>query len=78
MIATIIDTKALLQTVGFAFGAGVGVALSFSLAILGATKLSEVGRDRPVEGWAWAMLAIAGLCVTIAAIVFGIVVMTAK
>ena len=41
MIATIVDTKALWETVVAAFVAGVGTTIIFSFAILGATKFAE-------------------------------------
>ena len=45
MIATIVDTKALWQTVVAAFVAGVGTTFVFSLAILGATRFAEANRE---------------------------------
>ena len=44
-LATIVDTKALLETVVAAFVAGVGVTFVFSLAILGAARFAEMSRD---------------------------------
>ena len=45
MLATLVDTGALLKTVAAAFVAGVGVTLIFSLAILGAARFAELSRD---------------------------------
>ena len=45
MLATVVDTEALLKTVAAAFVAGVGVTLIFSLAILGAARFAELSRD---------------------------------
>ena len=57
--------------------AGVGVAFSFSLGILGAAKLSDSSRVPGVIGTVgYTMLAVVGLAGTIAAIVFGLIVMT--
>ena len=45
MIATIVDTTALWQTVVAAFVAGVGTTFVFSLAILGAARFAEASRE---------------------------------
>ena len=45
MIATIVDTEALWETVVAAFVAGVGTTIVFSLAILGATRFAEANRE---------------------------------
>ena len=47
MLATIVDTEALLKTVVAAFVAGVGMTLIFSLAILGVARFAELSRDGP-------------------------------
>lgn len=76
-LATIIDTDALLQTGLAALIAGVGVALTFSLAILGVAQSTEMSREgRPAAVVAYAVLAVLGMAATLAAIVFGIIVMT--
>lgn len=78
-LATIVDTNALWQTVVGAAVAGIGTILVFSLAILGVARFSEATRDgRGVEATLFAVLAIAGLLLTGAAVVVGVVVMTAK
>ena len=77
LIATVVDTQALLQTCAAALVAGVGVALTFSLAILGAARFSEASREQQgVQAAAFAALALIGLVATAAAIAFGIIVMT--
>jgi len=79
MIATIVDTKALWETVAAAFVAGVGTTLVFSLAILGVARFAELSREgRLVESALFGALAVIGLLATGAAIVVGVVVMTAK
>ena len=79
MIATIVDTSALWQTVVAAFVAGVGTTLVFSLAILGVARFSEANREgRALESALFAGLAVIGLLVTAAAIVAGVIVMTSK
>jgi hypothetical protein len=74
--APIVDWSALGQVVLYSLGAGVGVAVCFSLAIVGATRWSEVRRGSAAAGYA--LLAVLGLAVTVAAVVIAIVVMTNK
>ncbi len=79
MLATVVDTEALLKTVAAAFVAGVGVTMIFSLAILGATRFAELSRDgRPVAAASSGALTIVALAAAAAAVTFGIVVMTSK
>jgi hypothetical protein len=79
MLATIVDTSALWQTIVAAFVAGVGTTLVFSLAILGVARLAEANRQgRSFQSAAFAGLAVLGLLATVAAIVFGVIVMTTK
>jgi hypothetical protein len=79
MLATIVDTSALWQTIVAAFVAGVGTTLVFSLAILGVARFAEANRQgRSVQSAVFAALALLGLLATAAAIVFGVIVMTTK
>lgn len=79
MIATIVDTKALGETILGALIAGVGTTFVFSLAIFGVARFSEANRDgRVVEAAAFGVLALLGLLATVAAAVVGVVVMTSK
>ena len=79
MIATILDTKALWETVAAAFVAGVGTTIVFSLAILGATRFAEANREgRALHATLFGVLTAFGLLATVAAIVFGVIVMTSK
>ena len=74
MIATIVDTDALLQVIWVSIVAGVGLTASYGLAILGATRAVEFGRDgRLAEATVFAVVGIVGFGVVIAAIVWGIV-----
>ena len=79
MIATIVHTDELLQTVAASVIAGIGVTFLFSLGIWGAGQFTELSRsERPVAATAAALVgAVALLCVA-AAVVTGIVVMTHK
>jgi hypothetical protein len=73
MIASIVDTDALLQVVWVSLIAGVGVPSCFALAILGSTRAVELGRNgRPVDAVLFAVVGVLGLCVVVASIVFGI------
>ncbi len=77
VIATVVDWAALGETVLASLIAGVGVAFLFSLGILGAAKLSDSSRVPGVIGTVgYTMLAVIGLAGTIAAVVFGLIVMT--
>ena len=77
LFATVVDTEALLETCLAALVAGVGVAFTFSLAILGSARFLESSRDgRRVQSVAFATLALLGLAATGAAIAGGIIVMT--
>ena len=79
MLATVIDTSALWQTIVAAFVAGVGTIFVFSLAILGAARFADASRDgRTFEAAAFATLGVLGLLATAAAIVAGVIVMTTK
>jgi cytochrome c biogenesis protein CcdA len=79
MIATVVETKELLQSVVASLIAGIGVTAVFSVVIFGVTRAGDMVREeRPLMATAAGALAVlAGLAVT-AAIVFGIVVMTQK
>ena len=73
MIASIVDTDALLQVIWVSLIAGIGVPSCFALAILGSTRAVELGRNgRPVEAVLFGIVGVVGLGVVIASIVFGI------
>lgn len=79
MLGALVETKEMLQTVGYSIVAGVGVTLIFSLAIWGATRFAELSRDeRPLAAGGAAALSLLSLIAIVAAVVFGIVVMTQK
>jgi hypothetical protein len=79
MIATIVHTDELLQTIAASVIAGIGVTFLFSLGIWGAGQFTELSRgERPVAATAAALVgAVALLCVA-GAVATGIVVMTHK
>ena len=79
MIASIVDTKELLETVVYAAIAGIGITLIFSLGIYGSTRFADFSRDgRRLEASLAAALAVVALLATIATLVVGIIVMTQK
>jgi hypothetical protein len=73
VIASIVDTDALLQVVWVSLLAGVGVPSCYALAILGASRTVEYGRDgHTAQAVLFAVVGVLGLAVVIASIVFGI------
>ena len=79
MTATIVEGKALLQTVGASLVAGVGVTFVFSITIWGVARFADLSRnERPVAAGAAAVAAGLALIATVAAVVIGIIVMTHK
>jgi hypothetical protein len=79
MIATIVETKELLQTVAASLIAGVGVTASFSLLLYAVTRFADMRRDeRPILATAAGGLAVLAFAVTATAIILGIVEMARK
>lgn len=79
MLATIVDTDALLQTIAAAFVAGVGAMIIVSLAILGSVRFADASRDgRTVEAILFGALALIGTLATVASAVLAVIVMTQK
>ncbi len=79
MLATIVEGKELLQTIGAATIAGVGVTFVFSIAIWGFGRAAELGtEERRLAAGSAALVGALALLFVVAAIVFGIVVMTHK
>ena len=79
MLATVVDTQALLSTSAAAFIAGVGVTLIFSLAILGASRFVDMTRDgRPAAAIAFGAVGVLALLAAGTAVTIGIIVMTQK
>jgi hypothetical protein len=79
MIATIVETGQLIETIVVSIVAGVGVTVTFAVAIWGAARFADLNRE---DRTATAALALAtsglALAVVAAVVVFGIVVMTSK
>ena len=78
-IASIVDWDALLQVVWASLLAGVGVTGAYGVALLGTTRALDLSRQgRPAEAVIFAIVGVVALAAVLAAIVFGIVVMTHK
>jgi Mn2+/Fe2+ NRAMP family transporter len=79
MLASIVDTGALLKLLWTGTLAGVGVTAVFAVGIVGATRALDLSRDqRPVEAAVMGLVGVLALAVVAAAIAAGIVVMTQK
>jgi hypothetical protein len=78
-LATIIEAKALLDTVLVSSIAAVGVIFAFSLAIWGVAQFGELSRnERPLAAAGAAAVGALALAAVAAALVGGIIVMTSK
>ena len=79
MIFAAINTHALVKMLYTSVVAGVGVAVVFSFAILGATRSSEMRRERRTgAAAAYTALAAAGLIVAAGMVVFGLTLVAHK
>jgi hypothetical protein len=78
-MATIVDVDVLLKVVGAAFAAGIGISAIFGLAIYGGTRFVDQRRAGNTAGAAaFAVFAAAGAAAFLAAVAYGIFVMTNK
>jgi hypothetical protein len=79
IVAKIIDTSAAWQAVWTAAVSGVGITIVFSLAVLGATRSTDMRRDdRPGQAAMYVALALVALAATIGAVVYAITLITTK
>jgi hypothetical protein len=79
IVAKIIDTSAAWQAVWTSAVSGVGVTIVFSLAVLGATRSTDMRRDdRPGQAAMYVALALVALAATIGAVVYAITLITTK
>jgi hypothetical protein len=79
MIAAVINTHALVKMLYTSVLAGVGVAVVFSLAILGATRSSEMRREhRSGAAAAYTALATASLLLAAVMVIYGLVLVAHK
>jgi hypothetical protein len=78
VIATV-DWDALLTVIWSALLAGIGVTAAYGLVILGGTRALDLGRQgRTGEAAVYGVIGVLGLATVVAAIVFGIVVLSSK
>jgi hypothetical protein len=78
-LASVVDGEALLDVVWASVAAGIGVTAVFAIAIVGATRAVDLGRDgHRAEALAFGAIATVALVVVAGAVVFGIVAMTDK
>jgi cytosine/adenosine deaminase-related metal-dependent hydrolase len=79
LAAAIVDWKTLGKVALWSLGTGVGLALVFSLAIVGAARFADMRRDgRSIEAGGYAVLLVVSLAAVTAAVVLGIIVMAKK
>ncbi|HET7510092.1 MAG TPA: hypothetical protein VFJ65_07575 [Solirubrobacterales bacterium] len=79
MIATLVQTKELWETVVASVVAGIGVTFAFSVGIWGAGQFIELNRnDRPLAAAGAAVVGVLALAAVAAAVIIGIIVMTHK
>jgi len=79
MLAVVVETKELAQTVIASLVGGVGVTVVFSIAIWGAARFADLSRgERPLAASAAAAVAVLALLATAGSVVLGIIVMTSK
>jgi uncharacterized iron-regulated membrane protein len=74
----VVDFGQLAQVVYVALIAGIGISLAFSLVIRGVVRASEHRHTRPFAAGGHALVAILGMLVVLAAIVFGVSSMLSK
>jgi hypothetical protein len=78
-LASIVETKDLIETVIFATVAGIGVTAIFSVAIWGAARFTDLSQeDRRLEAGLAAATGVAALLAVLAAVVIGVLVMTSN
>ncbi|MDX6595153.1 MAG: hypothetical protein QOI72_535 [Solirubrobacterales bacterium] len=79
MIATLVEGKQLLETVGASVVAGIGVTFVFSVSIWGVARFVDLSRnEKPLAAGAAALVAGLALVATAAIVVVGIIAMTSK
>lgn len=78
-MAVVVETKELLETIVASVVGGVGITVVFSVAIWGVARFADLSReDRPLAAGAAATLAGLATAATLAAVVFGVIVMSSK
>ena len=76
---SVVEWDLILQVIWAALGAGIAVTIAVSFAILGAARAADARRDGDtLDTIFYSALFVLGLTACIAAMVLGVVVMTAK
>jgi hypothetical protein len=79
LASTVIDWSKILEVVRSAVVAGIGVSVIYAVAVYGATRASDMRRaGRATIAAAYGVLGFAGFAVSLAAIVYGVVLITSK
>jgi NCAIR mutase (PurE)-related protein len=78
MLASAVDWAKLLEVVWTAALAGIGVTAIFSLAVFGMARSLDTRTDRPGASALYAVVGLAGFAASLAAIVWGVVLITSK
>jgi hypothetical protein len=79
MLATLVETKELIETVVASVVAGVGVTVIFSVAIWGAARFADLSRgNRPIAAGGAIAVTVLALLATLGTVVLSIVEMTSK
>ncbi len=79
MLADLVETRQLVETVIASLVAGIGVTAIFAIAIWGGARFAELNRnDRPLAAGGAAAVAVLALLGTLGAVVLGIITMTSK
>jgi hypothetical protein len=76
MIASIVDTGDILEVIWVSLAAGIGLTAIYGIAIFGAARAVEVGREgRSLEAAFFGVLGVVAMTVVVAAAVLGIIVL---
>ena len=79
LAATVVDWNAIGKVVLYSLIAVVGVSVAFGFAIRGTLRFADLRRDgRGPEATAYAIVALSGLAISVAAVAYGIYLMTQK
>ncbi len=77
--ASLVDWSALGKVVGYALLAGIGLPAVYALAVLGVGRTGQARRAGDgATAWAFALLALVCAAVCVAAVVYGVYLMTQK
>jgi hypothetical protein len=78
MLASAVEWDKLLEVVWTAALAGVGVTAIFSIAVFGMTRSMDTRADRPGASTLYAVIGLAGIAASLAAMAWGVILITSK